>query len=67
MTTVALSPKFQVVIPKDVRRQIAIKPGQRFEVIAFQGHIELVPVVSIKKLRGIAKGVTAEVERDDNR
>lgn len=67
MTTVSLSPKFQVVIPKDVRRQIPIKPGQKFEVIAFQGHIELVPVVPIKKLRGIAKGITTEVERDDDR
>lgn len=67
MTAVALSPKYQVVIPKDVRRQIPIKPGQKFEVIAFQGHIELVPVVPIRKLRGIAKGISTTVERDDHR
>ncbi len=67
MTTVAVSPKYQVVIPKDVRRQINIKPGQKFEVIAFLGHIELVPVVAIKKLRGIAKGISTEVDREDDR
>lgn len=67
MTAVSLSPKYQVVIPQDVRRQIPIKPGQKFEVIAFQGHIELVPVVPIKKLRGIAKGISTEVDRKADR
>ena len=67
MTAVSLSPKFQVVIPKDVRRQIPIKPGQKFEVLAFQGHIELVPVVPIRKLRGIATGISTKVDRDDDR
>ena len=67
MTAVAVSPKYQVVIPKDVRRQISIKPGQKFEVIVFQGHIELVPVISIRKLRGIAKGIPTDVLREDDR
>jgi AbrB family looped-hinge helix DNA binding protein len=67
MTAITLSPKYQVVIPKEVRRQIHLKPGQKFEVIAFQGHIELVPVVPIKKLRGIAKGISTEVDRKDDR
>jgi AbrB family looped-hinge helix DNA binding protein len=67
MTAVAVSPKYQVVIPKDVRRQVSIKPGQKFEVIVFQGHIELVPVIPIRKLRGIAKGIPTDVVREDDR
>ena len=67
MTAVAVSPKYQVVIPKDVRRQVSIKPGQKFEVIVLQGHIELVPVIPIRKLRGIAKGIPTDVVREDDR
>lgn len=64
MTAVVLSSKYQVVIPREVRRQIPMKPGQKFEVIAFQGHIELVPIIPIKKLRGIAKGISTQVKKD---
>jgi len=67
MTTVSLSSKYQVVIPRDVRQQLHLKPGQKLEVIALQGHIELVPVVPIQRLRGIAKGMSTTVDRLDHR
>ena len=44
MKAVKVSPKFQVVIPKDVRRSMRLKPGMRFKVVQFHDLIELVPI-----------------------
>ncbi len=65
MTAVAVSPKYQVVIPKDIRAQIGLKPGQKVEVIALGGTIHIVPVTPIAKLRGAFPGIATEVDRDD--
>ena len=48
MTTVTVSPKFQVVIPKAVREALGIKAGEKLDAIPYRGHIALVPVRSIK-------------------
>jgi AbrB family looped-hinge helix DNA binding protein len=67
MTAVAVSPKYQVVIPKDVRHQISVTPGQKFEVVVFDGMIHLVPLVPIAKLRGFLKGLSTAVDREVDR
>ena len=54
VTTV--SPKFQVVIPKRVREQFGLSPGQTLQVIALPGRIELVPTQSPGALRGFLQG-----------
>ena len=41
MDTVTLSPKFQVVIPKRVRRKMSLCAGVKFEVISFDDRIGL--------------------------
>jgi len=56
MQTVTVSPKFQVVIPKKVRDQLHIKPGQKMMAMPYGEHIQLVPVKSAKSLRGLLKG-----------
>ena len=43
MVTVALSPKFQVVIPKDIRSALNLVAGQRMEVQLNGGKVELIP------------------------
>lgn len=50
------SPKFQVVIPKQVREQFGLSPGQTLQVIALPGRIELVPSRSAAALRGFLPG-----------
>ena len=56
-STVKVSPKFQVVIPKALREELKIEPGQELLIFAIDGALRLVPRRSIKELRGIAKGM----------
>ena len=67
MTTVTLSPKFQIVIPKEVRKSLQASPGMKFEVIPFEGRIELIPVQSIKKLQGSLKAMDTTIVREKDR
>lgn len=64
MSTVTVSPKYQIVIPRDVRESMGIRPGQKVEVICDEGTIVVVPVEDIRELRGFAKGLDTTVHRD---
>jgi AbrB family looped-hinge helix DNA binding protein len=57
METVKVSSKFQVVIPKRVREELALRPGQELQIYILDGTIRLHPHRSIRDLRGIAKGM----------
>ena len=52
MSVVTVSPKYQVVIPKDVREKLRIRPGQKVEAFAVGNRVELVPVEPIETFRG---------------
>jgi len=67
MKTVTVSPKYQVVIPRDVRETLSIKPGEKMQVINYANRIELVPVKKIKAMRGFLKGIDTTVVRDKDR
>lgn len=67
MTAVTVSPKYQVVIPKEIRERLHIKPGQKLIVLGLDGRIELIPEQKISDLRGIAKGVKNNFEREPDR
>ncbi len=64
--TITLSPKFQIVIPKEVRSQLNLKAGIKLQVFAYQGRIEIVPDEEIQKLEGryqSLKTFTRETDR----
>ena len=67
MATVRVSPKFQVVIPKEVREAMGLRPGQRLVVFRHEHRIELVPVEPMRRLRGFARGIDTSVPRDGDR
>lgn len=52
MPLVTVSPKYQVVIPKDVRDKLGIRPGQKVEAFAVGNRVELVPVEPMQTFRG---------------
>jgi AbrB family looped-hinge helix DNA binding protein len=67
VSTVPVSSKYQVVIPKDVRERLQIQPGQKVEAFAIGGRIELVPVRPISEMRGFLKGMDPDFEREPDR
>ncbi len=67
MTAVTVSPKYQVVIPKEVRESLGIYSGQKIQVLTYQNRIELIPIKPMKKMRGFLKGINTKVLRDKDR
>ncbi|HLC41993.1 MAG TPA: AbrB/MazE/SpoVT family DNA-binding domain-containing protein [Methylomirabilota bacterium] len=67
METTTVSTKFQVVIPLRVRRALGIRPGQKIQVIPYEGRIELIPVRPIRRARGFLRGIDTTVEREPDR
>jgi AbrB family looped-hinge helix DNA binding protein len=67
METVTVSPKYQVVIPQAIRKSLSIHPGQKVQMIPYQGHIEVILIKPAKKMRGFVKGIDSTVERESDR
>ena len=67
MQSVTISPKYQVVIPRPVRDNLHLLPGQKMQVVEYQGRVELIPERDISELRGFAKGINTRVEREADR
>ena len=67
MNTVTLSPKFQVVIPQEIRESLHLKAGQKMQMINFEGQIVVVPLRPIKEMRGAFKGMNTNFEREPDR
>lgn len=65
MTYGLVSPKYQVVIPKLVREQVGLKPGQRLMIIAKDDMIYLIPEVPLSQLKGKYKGMNTDGIRDE--
>jgi AbrB family looped-hinge helix DNA binding protein len=67
METVTVSPKFQVVIPSRIRKELAVEPGQKVKVILYDNRIEMIPVRPVVEARGFLRGIDTSVEREQDR
>ena len=66
LTTVTISPKYQVVIPKQIREKLDLHPGQRVQAIQYGDRVELVPVRAMESMRGFLAGIDTTVDRDED-
>jgi len=67
MEAVTVSPKYQVVIPRNVREALKITPGLKIQVIAYDNRIELIPVREISQMRGFLAGMDTSLDREADR
>lgn len=67
MTTVKISPKYQVVIPKEIRNKLKLRPGQKMQILQFGERIEFILLKNIKDVRGFLKGMDTNIEREEDR
>lgn len=59
------SSKYQIVIPRQVRGQFNLKPGEMVMFIPYRNSIRLVIVPPISEARGIFEGITSENIREE--
>ena len=67
MPIVTVSPKFQVVIPREIREALGLQPGQKVQALQYQNWVEFIPVQSMRKMRGFLKGIDTTITRDADR
>ena len=66
MATVKVSSKYQIVIPREVRRVLGIRKGQTVSVIAVGGVIEVVPERDLSTLEGAYPQISLSDVRDES-
>jgi AbrB family looped-hinge helix DNA binding protein len=67
METVTLSPKFQVVIPQAIRKELNLAAGEKFRVLRYGDRVEFIPVRTMKSMRGRLRGMDTNLEREGDR
>jgi AbrB family looped-hinge helix DNA binding protein len=64
MGTTTISPKYQVVIPKEIREKLNLRSGQKMTVVFKGGIIHLIPEKPPEYFRGFLKGMDTKDIRD---
>lgn len=67
MTTAALSPKFQIVIPSAICKALKLVPGEKSQALNFECRIEFMLEPPISSFRGFLPGLNTEVVREPDR
>ena len=67
MDTVTLSPKFEVVIPQDIREALHLTAGEKLRVLHYAGRVEFIPVRPVRQMRGFLRGMDTAIEREPDR
>lgn len=64
METVTLSSKFQLVLPRQARERLGLRPGTKLRVLDKGGVVFLVPERPMAAFRGVARGASARGVRE---
>ncbi len=64
MNTVRISSKYQVVIPRLIREQFNLKPGQKITFIPYKETLRVVVVPPIEEAEGMLKGINTDPKRE---
>lgn len=64
MAAVTVSPKFQVVIPKEAREMMHLHPGQKLHVLAEHDRISFLKVRSFADMEGIFPGMDTSIPKE---
>lgn len=67
MDVVTISPKFQVVIPREIRERLKLAPGQKVQALLYQNRIEFIPLQLARTMRGFLRGIDTTVRREADR
>lgn len=65
MHAITISSKYQIVIPREIREQFGLKPGQKLVFIPHKKTLRVVILPSIEEALGFLKGIDTNVERDE--
>ena len=65
MEPVTISSKYQVVIPREIREQFNLKPGQKIMFIPYNNTLRVILVRPIKEARGMLKGMNTDGIREE--
>ncbi len=65
MEAVTVSSQYQIVIPREVRDQFGVKPGDKILFIPYKNTLRAVIVPPIQQGRGLFKGVQTENLREE--
>ncbi|MDP2363421.1 MAG: AbrB/MazE/SpoVT family DNA-binding domain-containing protein [Ignavibacteria bacterium] len=67
MTTVTVSEKYQIVIPKEIREKLKLKPGHKLQIMQIGDRIEFILLKDIKDAHGFLKGMNTDINREGER
>ena len=64
MNTVMVSSKYQVVIPRQIREQFNLKPGNKIMFIPYNQTLRVVIVPPIEQALGMFEGMDTDPQRE---
>ena len=65
MHVATISTKYQVLIPREVRQQFGLKPGQKVVFIAHKKSLRIIIVPPIEEAEGFLTGIDTDVQREE--
>jgi AbrB family looped-hinge helix DNA binding protein len=65
MEASTITSKYQVVIPRNIRKRYNLKPGYKVVFIPFENTLRLVFAPPIEQARGMFPGIDTSIEREE--